>query len=600
MDFSIKKLLFGSINKKFFFSFSILILLLVVMASLSYNLNKKIADETKQLREVEAPLEIMAEKVIGYDAMLTSNVEAALLHSLKNDTIGMKEHKTWYDGQGILLDNLLKIEAPKLMKKSKRSEEQKQLVYGYLKQLDEINLKLVDLETRAFTAMKKGDNVEASFLIVGDDYQNYKAILRDLYDKWKIEEKIISESYRQKVLKNSKQVIYINIIISLVLILLSISLAFFTSRTISKPIKQLYHATQELEKKNFKVRVDIKTNDELEELGTSFNRSAEVLDNLDIERKQIDSAKTKFLSITSHELRSPMTPMKAQLEMLLKNYYGKLTTKQKQAMDIILNNTNRLDRLLVDFLELSRIEAARLKFNFVRTDLANPLKKVVTEMKNFMPEKNVKIILNIQKLPTIEVDPDRTMQVLRNLLNNAIKFSKENSRVVIDVKKHKNLILFSVKDFGVGISLEDQMRMFEPFFQAEGTIYRKYAGTGLGLALCKGIIESQNGKIWVESVLGKGSTFYFTIPLKPVTEIKPIKLLFTSKENIENRVEDIFKEILGPLGKNEFEGLRHVLTKDNLFKYINSLVNQGIISGLKGNQFKENIQNIFGEKKRIR
>lgn len=121
------------------------------------------------------------------------------------------------------------------------------------------------------------------------------------------------------------------------------------------------------------------------------------------------------------------------------------------------------------------------------------------------------------------------MQVLRNLINNAKKFSPENSKVFVDVKQEKNNIKFSVKDQGPGVSPENKQKIFEPFFQGEQTMYRKYSGVGLGLTICRGIVESQNGKIWVESQLKKGSTFYFTIPLKPVKKLKPIKSLFSTQ-----------------------------------------------------------------------
>ena len=229
---------------------------------------------------------------------------------------------------------------------------------------------------------------------------------------------------------------------------------------------------------------------------------------------QLDYRKTLFLSITSHELRSPMTPMKAQLQMVLQGYFGKLNKKQKEALNIVLSNTDRLDRLIVDLLEISRIEADRLKFDFVKINLAPYVKGLITEMKGFIPEKNIKLSLKISKSLIVKTDHDRIMQVLRNLVGNAIKFSKNNSKVIVTAEHKGNDILFSVKDFGIGIAKEAQARIFQPFFQEEQTMYREYGGTGLGLAICKGIVEAQKGKIWFESEKGKGTIFYFTIPIK--------------------------------------------------------------------------------------
>jgi anti-sigma regulatory factor (Ser/Thr protein kinase) len=191
------------------------------------------------------------------------------------------------------------------------------------------------------------------------------------------------------------------------------------------------------------------------------------------------------------------------------------------------------------------------------------------------------------------------MQVLRNLINNAKKFSKPNTKIFVEAKLKKNMILFSVKDQGVGISIESQKRIFEPFFQAEQTMYREYSGTGLGLAICRGIVESQKGRIWVESEKGKGSTFFFTVPLKPVRDIEPIKLLLSEEENIDKMVEDIFKDILGPMGPQEFENFEkeNKLTKENLFKYLHTLNKQKILEKENIREFKRRVLIIFGNKK---
>jgi len=317
---------------------------------------------------------------------------------------------------------------------------------------------------------------------------------------------------------------------SLAIILCFIA-ASFISNSILKPIRKLRIATEEIQKGNLKTRVYIKTKDELEELGDAFNETTEELAKTEEKRLQLEKAKTEFLSITSHELRSPMTPMKGKLQMLEQGYYGKLKKKQKEALEVVIRNADRLDKIIVDLLEVSRIEAARLKFVFKKANLEKTVEETVDYMKGFMPEKKIKVISKASKLPVIEVDADRVSQVLRNLINNAIKFSKNNTTVEVAAEAKEDHILFMVKDTGIGISQEDKARIFEPFFQAEQTIYREQGGTGLGLTICRGIIESQHGKIWVESKKGKGSIFYFTVPLKPVREIVAIKMLFSRQQS---------------------------------------------------------------------
>ena len=373
-------------------------------------------------------------------------------------------------------------------------------------------------------------------------------------------------------------------------------IGYLVSRSISKPIKQLYHATKQVEKGNYNIRLNIKTGDEIEELGRAFNHTTEALAKLEEERREIDDAKTEFLSITSHELRSPITPMKAQLQMLEQGYFGKLNKKQKESLEIIIRNTDRLDNIIMDFLEISRIEAARLKFNFREIDITETLSETVKFMEGFAKEKNIKLVLKYDKLPIIEADPDRISQVLRNLINNAIKFSEGNSKIEISAKLREKDILFSVKDYGKGISSDDQIRIFEPFYQVEKHSRRKYGGTGLGLAICRGIVESQNGKIWVESKLGKGSNFCFTIPLEPVRDIKPIKVLFSQKRIIEKKIREEFQTMLGPLGSFEFDELknRNAINKEDILSYIDDLTQQYIITPDRADDFKEKINKIYG------
>jgi len=378
-------------------------------------------------------------------------------------------------------------------------------------------------------------------------------------------------------------------------------IGFIISKKISHPLKKLYNATRKIEKGDFNINLDIKTGDELEQLANAFNRTAKTLARLETERTEIDTAKSEFLSITSHELRSPMTPMKAQLQMIEEGYFGKLNKKQKESIKIITRNADRLDSIIADFLEVSRIEAARLKFNFRKTDLVETVKEVTEFMQAFANEKKIKLVIKSDKIPIIQADPDRISQVLRNLMNNAIKFSPEKSKIEIEALLKKDHVQFSVKDSGVGLTPENQIRIFEPFYQVEDTNRRRHGGTGLGLAICRGIVESQKGKIWVESKTGAGSKFYFTFPLEPVRKIEPIKVLFSQKGIIDRKIKDEFKSELGPLGAGEFEELKskNSINRDDLFEYIDFLIKEFIIPAERGNNFKNRINHIFGEEKEI-
>ncbi|KYK23525.1 hypothetical protein AYK21_02380 [Thermoplasmatales archaeon SG8-52-2] len=384
----------------------------------------------------------------------------------------------------------------------------------------------------------------------------------------------------------------------IVLIALNTAIAgYFISQSITKPVRELHKATTELEKGNFNVRTNITTNDELGELSRAFNKSAIALGIMDEEHKQLEKTKSEFFSMTSHELRTPITPLKVQLQMLYKQYYGKLTTKQRETLMNILKNTERLNKIIEDFLEISRIESARLKFVFKKTDIRETVYETLNLMEGFAKEKNIQFSTDIGKLPAINADPDRISQVLKNIIHNAIKFSPNNGKIEIFAQMKKDFIQFSIKDYGKGMSPKDQIRVFEPFYQVNVTS-KEFGGTGLGLAICRGIIEAQKGKIWIQSIEGEGSTFYFTVPLKPIEKIQPIKVLFSPKFEIEKELKEKFISILGPMGIAEFDELQinNEIEKEKIIEYIDNLKEKRILDEENSKEFKFEITKIFGDK----
>ncbi|MEK6958917.1 MAG: sensor histidine kinase [archaeon] len=406
---------------------------------------------------------------------------------------------------------------------------------------------------------------------------------------------VITYRPANEVLEPGRELTRKGMIIFLTVILFIFVISLVTSFLIVQPIKQLKKATDSLGEGKLSQKVVVNSGDELQELASAFNKSLDVLIKIDSQQKQIDRAKTQFITITSHELRSPMTPMKANLQMLEAGYFGKLNKKQMDALEVIFRNTDRLDKILLDFLEISRIEAARLQFTFKKADLAKTVEETVRYMTGLMPEKKIKIKVEMDVLPIVECDSDRISQVLRNLISNAIKFSPKTGTIKVSAKDAKYYLLFSVGDEGIGISPDDKRHLFEPFFQVDKSFSREIGGTGLGLAICRGIIESQNGKIWVESEVGKGSTFFFTVPLVPIREIKPIRVLFSNREFAERQIEAQFKEVLGPIGALEFERLKESdgLSSEHFSDYVDGLVSQGIIDKQNATKFKDKVADIW-------
>ena len=233
-----------------------------------------------------------------------------------------------------------------------------------------------------------------------------------------------------------------------------------------------------------------------------------------VDLEAVTRLKTEFLSVTSHELRTPLTPMKAQLQMLEDGYMGEMNEKQGNSIEIIQRNLTRLDTLINDILDISRLEAGRIKMSLDSISLNDAVKEAIKMQEPFAEEKAIKVSTKLTELPNIIGDAERLRQVIGNLLNNAIKFSDISADVVVKTERVGENVLFSVTDYSIGISKDDIDKLFKPFSQIDPSFRREHGGTGLGLAIAKGLIQAHNGKIWVESELGKGSTFFFSVPVK--------------------------------------------------------------------------------------
>ncbi|MFA4836520.1 MAG: PAS domain S-box protein [Dehalococcoidia bacterium] len=239
--------------------------------------------------------------------------------------------------------------------------------------------------------------------------------------------------------------------------------------------------------------------------------------------KELDQMKDKFLSTVSHELRTPLTSIKSFAEILL-NYEDDRET-QKEFLGIINEECDRLTRLINDFLDLAKIEAGRMQWQDAELAVAQVIEKSLGATRGLVEKKHLIVTVDFEPdLPPVLADKDRLLQVVTNLLSNSIKFTPEGGKLQVGagiVKKTGDtpeMIRVSVSDSGIGIAPEHHETIFEKFRQVGDTLRDKPQGTGLGLPICKEIVEHYNGRVWVESELGKGSTFYFTLPTVSKTE----------------------------------------------------------------------------------
>lgn len=228
----------------------------------------------------------------------------------------------------------------------------------------------------------------------------------------------------------------------------------------------------------------------------------------------IEKQKEEFASMVTHELKSPLTPIIGWCQTL-KNpkLIGQLNSKQLNAVDVIQRNAKRLLQLVGDILDVQKLDLNRMKFDSQPIDVDELFNNMYNNLQNVMDQKNIKQINSTKEQLTIRSDRNRIEQVLNNLILNAVDFvPSEGGKIEYGAQSKGDEVIFYVKDNGPGISPEKQKKLFHKFYQIDTSVTRKHGGSGLGLAISKGIIESLGGKIWIESELGSGASFYFTIP----------------------------------------------------------------------------------------
>jgi signal transduction histidine kinase len=230
--------------------------------------------------------------------------------------------------------------------------------------------------------------------------------------------------------------------------------------------------------------------------------------------KQLDTAKSEFLSIASHQLRTPISAVKGYLSMLLEGDFGKLQPEQTKIITDVFESSSRLARLINIFLNVSRIESGRFKLTLAPTDMNTIVEGVVKELQQQAKIKNLELKLELPKQPVvINVDSDKIREVVLNLIDNAIKYTASGS-ITISQELRPKEFHFQTKDTGMGILPEEVGGLFKKFVRGTGVAQVNTQGSGLGLYIAQRVVAEHGGKIWVESEgVGKGSTFQFTIPV---------------------------------------------------------------------------------------
>jgi len=342
----------------------------------------------------------------------------------------------------------------------------------------------------------------------------------------------------QKVESNWDELIILQIIFGVLIVILILFILIMIRRLL-RPISLLTRATSEIKKGNLEVSVDHKGGNELSELIESFNSMVSTIKNdvkkqsemtdqltqLNIQLKDNDRTKKEFISMISHELRTPLVPIKGYTELLLKTQkFGELNEKQTKAIQIIHRNEKKLESLVENILDIYKFDMGIINLNRKEIPILQLFDNVINDLKTEIEKKHATMVTEINTaVKKIVCDEKRIEQVLSNLIKNSLDFIPNKSgKIILKVEELKeadkiqipgnNHLIFSVEDNGSGIKADKIDKLFHKFYQIDTTLAREYGGTGLGLVICRDIIEAHGGKLWIDRDYTDGAAFRFTIP----------------------------------------------------------------------------------------
>ncbi len=291
-------------------------------------------------------------------------------------------------------------------------------------------------------------------------------------------------------------------------LLLGLGLAGVASYSILRPLRRVQGQIRRIGQGQFGRTVPVTVPHELRELVNTVNWMSEKL-------QQLDQMKSEFLANVSHELRTPLTSIREGTQLLVDGIPGPVNRDQRETLTILMESSQRLNHLIGNLLDLSRMEADMLAYHFSPTDLNRLALRSVEKMRFLAERKQIQLLTELthDRTRMQDVDGSRIEQVIENLLSNAIKFSPEGATISVQSRSAEDgqSLHLSVADTGPGVPPDDLPHIFERFYQGRSQEGRSYVGSGIGLALAKRVVEAHEGKIWAESQVGKGTTVHVVI-----------------------------------------------------------------------------------------
>ncbi len=328
----------------------------------------------------------------------------------------------------------------------------------------------------------------------------------DSLEKMRVNQQQLTYSKVKDLAADAELTRRLSVSITLGCLVAILGISYLITKSITRPIGLLKNRTREIAQGNFSRSVQVSSPPEIGELAAAINLMSARL-------QELDRMKADFFASMSHELRTPLTSIKEGTGLLLEGVGGETTERQRKLLTILAEESNRMINVVNSLLDLSKMEAGMMTYDFEMTNVDPLIKRALAEMTPLVEAKQIKLESKVQSpLPAVRIDPERILQVLRNLLGNAVKFTPKGGQVSVIAKPMNGKLEVSVKDSGPGIPAESLISIFEKFSQGNHKGAHTRQGTGLGLAIAKSIIASHGGKIWAESQIGQGSTFTFVLP----------------------------------------------------------------------------------------
>jgi signal transduction histidine kinase len=498
-----------SVHAKLLGAFLLVILLFIAMGALSLQTIARMSRQSQLLHQAHERVD--SSRQIEHALAMQMNFIAMALLLKNEDTIAnfLRENNRFNN----MLARLEDAAPP----------EEEQMIQRIRTAQDEILTTVADIAN----LIRDGKVDEAMMLQLTSGFPQYQQIEGLVNQVVKTEEDKMASLTRTVTAAHWRALILVAgfVVASIPLALL---LGFVISWSFILPVQEAQGFLGQVARGDFSTIIDVPNRDELGALATRMNQmsqelyrlytdqrqAAQQLQTLNEQLERASQAKSNFLASMSHELRTPLNSILGYTELILDEIYGEVPAKIRDVLERVEQSGRHLLGLINDVLDLSKIEAGSMELSPTEYSVRDIVETVSSALRSLAAEKGLEFVAGAQAdIPVAFGDGRRIAQCLMNLAGNALKFTKQG-RVEIWVERQGETLVYRVSDTGIGIPQHQLESIFAEFQQADSTITNEYGGTGLGLSITKKFVEMHGGRIWVESELGKGSTFFFAIPVR--------------------------------------------------------------------------------------